>query len=58
MEIEKTFICLIPLTKVLVKVYCGVVLVPTGITKMYFMETKDGIEEISELYFKSIKKVI
>lgn len=57
MEIEQTFICLHPINKVFIKVYIGSVLTAEGIIKMYFMEYKNKIEEIDELYFKSIKKI-
>lgn len=57
MEIEKTFICYLPIEKVFVKVYAGVVLIPQGIKEIYFMETKEGLQEIDKLYFKSIKRI-
>jgi len=57
MEIKETYICYLPIEKIFVKVHVGNVLIPSGIKEMYFMERRERIEEIDELYFKKIKKV-
>lgn len=54
MKIIETFICLIPIRNIFVKVHRG-----RGVkgNYMYFIEIEDRIEEIGELYFNQIKNV-